>query len=227
MAPKSKTQGSSKGSDIEDTASNPSSSSSMFVPKQTNFLIDLEPSNYHPSIQVVIEFIAKAFLKPPLTVVPKNLPQRLVDLAFQHFVLKDDGEVEIQLENSQVGTVTQEIFLEAIGVAANPDKFVHKPPTEDQIHEFLLAIGYTGSLVPKDFKKSQVPALWATFMHLMMKGISGKTGGSDQISRDWLHLPYSIFKNEPSAVDFPKILWSDFTKYNGGRKPRDIPCPRF
>ena len=144
MAPKSKTQGSSKGSDIEDTASNPSSSSLMFVPKSSNFLIHLEPSNYHPSIQVMVEFIANSFLKSPLTVVPKNLPQRLVDLAFQHFVLMDDGEVEVQLENSQVGTVTQEIFLEAIGVAANPAEFVHKPPTQNKFMNFCSNLGIQG-----------------------------------------------------------------------------------
>ena len=64
-------------------------------------------------------------------------------------------------------------------------------------------------------------------MHLIIRGLSGKHGGTDTLSKDYLNVVFSIYSEHDNVVDLPEVLWQDFCKFAIKRKPNEISSPRF
>ena len=71
---------------------------------------------------------------------------------------------------------------------------------------FLNHIGYSEEYKAKKFKKSAVSGLWTVLMHFIVRGLSGKHGGMDSLSKDWLYVVYNIFSGKTNAVDLTEVL---------------------
>lgn len=66
-------------------------------------------------------------------------------------------------------------FLRAIGFSPKPNKFKDLNPTAEEFQEFLAQIGYKG-----DYKANKFKIL----MHMIVRGLSGKHGGTDTLSKE-------------------------------------------
>ena len=88
-------------------------------------------------------------------------------------------------------------------------------------------IGYTQDYKGKDFKKSVVSGFWTVLMHFIIRGMYGKHGGTDTLSKYWLNVVYSIYSGRENVVDLPKVLWQDFRKFATKRKENEILSPRL
>ena len=64
-------------------------------------------------------------------------------------------------------------------------------------------------------------------MHLIIRGLFGKHGGTYTLTKDWLNVVSSIYSGRDNAVDLPEVLWQDFCKFAIKRKPNEISSPRF
>ena len=64
-------------------------------------------------------------------------------------------------------------------------------------------------------------------MHFVICGLSGKHGGTDTLSKDWLNVVFSIYYGRNNDVDLPEVLWLDFCKFAIKRKPNEISSPIF
>ena len=64
-------------------------------------------------------------------------------------------------------------------------------------------------------------------MHLIIRGLSTKHGGTDTLRKDWLNVVFSIYYGCQNAVDLPEVLWQVLCKFAVKRKNNEIPSPRF
>ena len=87
---------------------------------------------------------------------------------------------------------------------------------------FLKKIGYTEEFKAKKFKKSTVPGLWTVVKHLILRGLSGKHGGTGTMSKDWLYVVYNIYSGRNNIINLTEVLWQDFWKFSIKRKPHEI-----
>ena len=62
-------------------------------------------------------------------------------------------------------------------------------------------------------------------MHFIIRGLSGKHGGTDTLSKDLLNVEFSIYSGRNNAVDHPEVLC--FCKFAIKRKLNEILSPRF
>ena len=82
----------------------------------------------------------------------------------------------------------------------------------EEFQSFLTQIGYIGEFKAKEFKKSVVPGLWSILMNFILRGLSGKHGGTDTMRKDWRYVVYNIFTRKANVVDLPEVLWQDETE---------------
>lgn len=118
-------------------------------------------------------------------------------------------------------------FLISIGVRENPKGFQVQEPTAKEFQQFLNHIGYDQEYKAKEFKKSVVSGLWTLLMHFIIRGLFGKHGGMDTLSKEWLYVFYSIFCGKDNAIHLLEVLWQDFWKFAIKRKDNEISNPRF
>lgn len=79
----------------------------------------------------------------------------------------------------------------------------------------------------KKFKKNVVSGLWTVLMHFILRGLSGKHGGTYLLSKAWWYVVYNILLGKNNAVDLTEVLRQDFQKFSINRKSREISRPRF
>lgn len=101
--------------------------------------------------------------------------------------------------------VTKDAFLRAFGISPNQKGFRVFEPTIEEFQEFLNQIRFNRVYKSKEFKKSDVPGIWT--MYIVMKGLLGKHGGLDSMSKDCLYLVYNIFTSRLNTVDLPEVQW--------------------
>ncbi|KAL4559822.1 hypothetical protein LXL04_031968 [Taraxacum kok-saghyz] len=205
--------------------------SSLYVVKDSNHAISLDPKDYAETVRVVIEFLNVFPLHEALTAVPKTpISQVLMKLAVDSFVKNDDNTITVNIQNDMKATITKSMFLNAIRVPENPSNFTICKPTKEEIGQFKQEIGYIHPQKAKnksDLVKSGCPAVWQVLIHLLLRSLSGKSGGTDSLNLLWTDFIYSIWSNRPNAVDVPQLLWDEFILYTSRRKNQEMPLERF
>ena len=205
--------------------------SSLYVVKDSNHAISLDPKDYAETVRVVIEFLSVFPLHQALTAVPKTpISQVLMKLAVDSFVKNDDNTITVNIQNDIKATITKSMFLNAIRVPENPSNFTIFKPTKDEIAQFKQEIGYIHPQKAKnksDLVKSGCPAVWQVLIHLLLRSLSGKSGGTDCLNLLWTDFIYSIWSNRSNAVDVPQLLWDEFILYTSRRKNQEMPLERF
>lgn len=166
----------------------------------------------------MIEFISCHPVDVPLTKEPNpSFLLRLLTKVFECISVLE-STIEVYITRYGIIEVTQVVFLKVVGILPNPYGFIIFKTIYAQFQEVYVA---------KEFKKSYVPGLWTFLMHIIVKGLLVKHGGSNSISKDWLYLVYNIFTGCNNAIDLPEVIWSDFRKCTHHRKQNEIPCPIF
>lgn len=64
-------------------------------------------------------------------------------------------------------------------------------------------------------------------MHLILRGLYGKHGCTNTMSKDWLYVVYSIYSGRDNDIDLIEVLWKDFPKFALKRKPNEISSSRL
>lgn len=78
--------------------------------------------------------------------------------------------------------------------------------TTEEFQTFLNNIVYTEEFKAMKFKKSIVPGLQVELMHLILRGLSGKNGGTIIMSKDRIYVVYNIYSGKTNAVDLTEVL---------------------
>ena len=64
-------------------------------------------------------------------------------------------------------------------------------------------------------------------MHFIIRGLYGKHGGTDTLSKYWLYVVYNIYSGRNNVVDLPEVLWQDIRKFAIKGKDNEISSPGF
>ncbi|KAL4555060.1 hypothetical protein LXL04_037671 [Taraxacum kok-saghyz] len=124
--------------------------SSLYVVKDSNHAISLDPKDYAETVRVVIEFLNVFPLHEALTAVPKTpISQVLMKLAVDSFVKNDDNTITVNIQNDMKAAITKSMFLNAIRVPENPSNFTIFKPTKEEIAQFKQEIGPNAVDIPQ------------------------------------------------------------------------------
>lgn len=82
--------------------------------------------------------------------------------------------------------VHKSTFLKVIRIRENPEGFKVQEPSIEEFQVFLNHINwvYTEEFKGKKFKKLAVSGLWTVLMNFILRGLSGKHGGTDTLIKD-------------------------------------------
>lgn len=92
------------------------------------------------------------------------------------------------------------MFLRA-RVSPNLEGFQVVELAPDKFQWFLNQNGFKEVYKSKIFKTFVVPWIWTVVMQIIMKGLSGKHGCLDSMSKDWLYMIYNIFTGRLNVVN--------------------------
>lgn len=70
-----------------------------------------------------------------------------------------------------------------------------------------------------EFKKNQLPTVWQFVCHIVIRSLSGRTGGTDNMGIKLMELVWSIYTS--NAMNYGQILWDDFLQYIPKEAPRE------
>lgn len=162
--------------------------------------------NYDESIRVMIKLISLHPISVPLTEIPDPpIPLRLLYTTFDRINI-EYGVLETRITSDRIIPVHKSTFLKAIGISENPKGFKSQERLTEYFQTSLNHIRYAKELEVKTFKKSIFPGLWTAFMHLILRGLFGKHGGTNIMSKDWLYVVYNIFSGKTNVVDLTEVL---------------------
>ena len=154
----------------------------------------------------MIEFNANHRISIPLTKIPEPpLTLHHLHRAFTSIRLQD-GTLDTRIIGDRIVSIYKLTFFKAIGVKENLKGFKVVEPTTEEFQMFQNYIGYTQEYKAKDFKKSAISGLWTALTHLIIRGLFGKHGGTNTLSKDRLNVIFSIYSGRKNAVDLPEVL---------------------
>lgn len=130
----------------------------------------------------------------------------LLHKSIEHIKI-DNDVLECYLTDDRIFHVTKENILRAIGVSTNPEVFQAIHLTAEELQLFLNHISFVWVYKSKEFKNSSVPGPLTIWMHMAMKRLSGKHGGSDSMCMDWIYLVYIIYTRKTNYINLLEVLW--------------------
>lgn len=158
----------------------------------------------------MIEFISHHPISTPLTTTPHTqIPLQVLHIAFERIKI-ENGILETKIIGDRIVHVLKKTFLKSIGIIETPKGLQVREPTSEDFQTCLNEIGYNEEFKLKKFKKSAILELWTILMHLILRGLSGKHGGTDTKSKDCMYVVYNIYSGRNNVVDLTKVLWQDF-----------------
>lgn len=96
--------------------------------------------------------------------------------------------LECKIIEDKFVPTSKEMFLRAIRFPIIQNVFVLLNLWNSSVEVFFNQIGFKGTYKSKEIEKSIVPKIWKILMHILMNGLSGKNGGSNTMSKDWLYV---------------------------------------
>ena len=123
--------------------------------------------------------------------------------------------------NDSLVILTKEKFLTTINLLVHPSIKVFTQSMMDIISA-LYQMGYQKKIKGiGEFKKNQLPAVWQFVCHFVIRSLSGRTGGTENMGLKLLELVWSNFTGHD--VNYGQILWDDFLQYIPKKSPRENP----
>ena len=110
-------------------------------------------------------------------------------------------------------------FLFAINLTIIPLKKFYSLNTTD-VFTALYQMDYQSKLKGvEEFKKSKLPAVWQFVCHFVIRCLSGRTGGTDNMGKQLLDIVWSVYTG--NAVNYGQIIWDDFLQYISKDAPKE------
>ncbi|KAI3510717.1 hypothetical protein L1887_17850 [Cichorium endivia] len=120
----------------------------------------------------------------------------------------------------------KKVFAAALHLPYHETTFDH--PTSTQLESMIYKMGYLYKL-PKLFQlsKGHISPLWQCLIHYIIKCLTDKMGGTDQLSKRLLELLWSLYTGYEN--DHTEILFEDFVSYipNSQKRKGRIHSARF
>lgn len=191
-----------------------------------NLQLDLDLLKFDPTLHVMIKFLKNHPLRKPLTK-STAFPLSIIHKAYSTAVYNSKEDyIKFDINEDKITKLSKDVFLKAIGLPKSKREKTFYEPTNKELFDVLDQMGY---LPPRlettpSFKKTKLPAMWQFLVHLFVRCLSGKTGGTDTINRPFLVLLFGIYTGK--EVDFGTTIWNDFSSYVFPKK-KEIPCARF
>ncbi|KAI3510674.1 hypothetical protein L1887_17806 [Cichorium endivia] len=164
---------------------------------------------YKPHLQVLIHVLsrhtlAKAFFHPPPSI-PLSLLQETVSSA-----TKCDSGYGICLHNDHRVVLDKKTFSKALNLPYHTSNF--NQPSDSDLKSMIYNMGYMYDL-PKLFhmSKGHISPLWQCLIHYIIKCLTGKMAGTDQLNKRLMTLLWSLYSGR--KVDYAGILFDDFIHY--------------
>ncbi|KAI3493585.1 hypothetical protein L1887_40787 [Cichorium endivia] len=164
---------------------------------------------YKPHLQVLIHVLsrhtlAKAFFHPPPSI-PLSLLQDIVSSA-----TKCASGYGICLHNDHRVVLDKKTFTKALNLPYHTSNF--DQPSDSDLKSMIYNMGYMYDL-PKLFhmSKGHISPLWQCLIHYIIKCLTGKMGGTDQLNKRLMTLLWSLYSGR--KVDYAGILFDDFIHY--------------
>jgi len=102
--------------------------------------------------------------------------------------MENPQEVHLNLVNDSLVILTKEKFLTSINLLIHPSIKIFTPSLSD-ITTALYQMGYQKPIRGVgEFKKNQLPAVWQFVCHFVIRCLSGRTGGIDNMGLKLLEL---------------------------------------
>lgn len=115
--------------------------------------------------------------------------------------------------------LTNDKFMRSINLRFLSSTKFYSPSPNDMVAT-LYQICYQKKLKGiEEFKKNQLPAVWQFVCHLIIRSLSGRTGGTDNMGIKLLEIVYIIYTG--NAVNYWRILWDDFLQYIPKEAPKE------
>ncbi|CAI9295996.1 unnamed protein product [Lactuca saligna] len=191
-----------------------------------NLRADLCLETFDPTLHIMIEFLKSHPIHKPLTKSVK-FPLSIIHMAYCTAVYNSKEEyIEFNISKDHTTKLCKAEFLKAIGLPESKEKKTLYEPTNEELFDVFDQMGY---LPPRlemtpNFKKGKLPAMWQFLVHIILRCLTGKTGGTDTLSRVLLVFLFGLYTGK--EVDFGTTIWKDFASYVFPKK-KDIPCARF
>lgn len=103
---------------------------------------------------------------------------------------KRDQNLTVTLENDIEVTLDKKVFASALDFPYHgPAKVYFDPPSQADYITIMYRMGYEYSMDSiSQFRKGYLSPLWHCIVHLCIRSLTGKTGGTDQISKRMVEL---------------------------------------
>lgn len=125
--------------------------------------------------------------------------------------------VKLQLINYDTIYLTKHIFLQSISLPRAVSQLRYENPSATQVFHKLLEIGHNAPLeTTSNFKKSKLPVTWNFLVYLIIRCLTRKTGGTNQLNIAWLQIFLGIVTGRP--IDYATCICNDFKEYIGTKK---------
>ncbi|KAI3505850.1 hypothetical protein L1887_28151 [Cichorium endivia] len=156
------------------------------------------------TINIARHTLAKAFFHPPPSI-PLSLLQDIVSSA-----TKCANGYGICLHNDHRVVLDKKTFAKALNLPYHTSHF--DQPFDDDLKSMIYNMGYLYDL-PKLFhmSKGHISPLWQCLIHYIIKCLTGKMGGTDQLNKRLMTLLWSLYSGR--KVDYAGILFDDFIHY--------------
>lgn len=165
---------------------------------------------YNDSICLMIKFISNHPLSGSFDAFTDVVPlSTLFKCAFSAYrPLTNLQEVHLNLMDDSLVIMTKDKFLNAINLLVHPSNKFFSPSITD-ITSTLYQMRYQKKLKGiREFKKNQLPTVRQFVCHFMIRSLSGRTGGTDNMGLKLLEFLWSIFTGHD--VNYAQILGDDF-----------------
>ncbi|CAI9295997.1 unnamed protein product [Lactuca saligna] len=191
-----------------------------------NLKADLDLEKFDPTLHIIIEFLKSHPIHKPLT---KSIefPLSIIHTAYSSAIYDSDEEyIEFDISKDNTIKLWKAEFLEAIGLPERKEKKTFYEPTNEELFDVLDQMGYLPPRLEwaRNFLKGKLPGIWHFLVHIIVRCLTGKVGGTSTLSRAFLVLLFGIYTGK--EVDFGTIIWNDFAGCVFPRK-KEIPCARF
>ncbi|KAI3503835.1 hypothetical protein L1887_32289 [Cichorium endivia] len=175
----------------------------------SNLHLSDDLKSYKPHLRVLIHILtrhtlARAFFHPPPSITVSIL-QEIVSSA-----TKCPSGYTVALHNDQRVVIDKKIFAEALHLPYHKSTF--DQPTDGDLKSMIYNMGYMYDL-PKLFymSKGHISPIWQCRIHYIIKCLTGKMGGTDQLNKRLMGLHWSLYSGR--EVDYAAILFDDFLNY--------------
>lgn len=102
-------------------------------------------------------------------------------------------EVHLRLISDSLVVLTKQKFLEAINFGVSPSTEFYTPSNND-IFVAPYQMGYQSKLKGvAELKKAKLLAVWQYIFHYVIRCLSGRTGGTDNMGQPLLYIVWIIF----------------------------------